>query len=302
VWSGQYVQRRKDGSSFWADTVISLVKDQDGRPFGMIGIDRDITTSKEAEDNLRDSEARYRQLSESLEETVRQKVAELRQAESMAAIGQMVSTVAHEVRNPLQNIQMGVDAIRAKIGEDGEKREILEEITYGVDNLNKIIGELLEYAKPVRLKFSVANLREIVANALKTVDHKLTDIDIHIDLEHEDREIAIDTPKFNAALANLLSNAAEAMPSGGELSICSQFQENEGAGILKISISDRGCGIDEEHLDRIFQPFFTTKTRGTGLGIPACKKIIEAHNGSLTIKSEPKKGTTVDIEIPSAGP
>jgi PAS domain S-box-containing protein len=302
MWSGRYVQRRKGGTPFWADTVISLVKDQDGRPLGMIGIDRDITGPKEAEENLRDSEARYRQLSESLEETVRQKVAELRQAESMAAVGQMVSTVAHEVRNPLQNIQMGVDAMQAEIGEDEEMREILEEINYGVSNLNRIIGELLEYAKPLQLNFSVANLREIVANALKTVDHKLTDIDIHIDLEQGDREISIDTPKFNAALVNLLSNAAEAMPTGGDLNICSRFEENDGAGILKLSITDRGCGIDEEHLDRIHQPFFTTKVKGTGLGIPACKKIIEAHNGSLTIKSEINKGTTVDIEIPATGP
>jgi PAS domain S-box-containing protein len=298
VWSGRYVQRRKDGSSFWAEAVILLAKDQNGRPFGMIGIDRDITGPKEAEENLRDSEARYRQLSESLEVTVRQKVAELRQAESLAAIGEMVSIVAHEVRNPLQNIQMGVDAMQVEIGEDEEKQGILEEINYGVDNLNRIIIELLEYAKPVKLKPTVANLREIVANALKTLDHKLTGINIHIDLEHEGREIEIDTPKFNSAFVNLLSNAAEAMPSGGELSILSRFQDDHGASLLKLTITDSGGGIDKEHLDRVHQPFFTTKTKGTGLGIPACKKIIEAHNGSLTIKSEVNKGTTVDIEIP----
>lgn len=477
MWSGQDLQKRKDGSSFWADTVISLVKDHNGRPFGLIGIDRDITESKRAEEKvkwelavtaalsklykplisafssmeditgtvldqaitltgsehgyvnsidtatgdaightltemmgsqcrvseenrtivfprgenglypalwgyslnaleafftnspethpastglpeghipverfltmpvmleeelvgqialankpedytdldleairrladfyalaiqrkrvenaLRTSESRYRGLSESLEEAVRQKVAQLRQAESMAAIGQMVSIVAHEVRNPLQNIQMGVDAIQKKIGQDKDKQEILDEINYGVNILNGIVEELLEYSKPVRLRFSSAPIGDIVGNALKTVDHRLGGVNTLVDLEHENRDIAVDVPKFSSVLVNLLSNAAEAMPAGGDLRISSQFLENDGITVLRLSISDSGCGIDEEHLDRIRQPFFTTKTKGTGLGIPACEKIIEAHNGNLTISSKLSEGTTVDIEIPA---
>jgi len=251
---------------------------------------------------LRESEASYRKLSESLEESVKEKVAELRQAESLAAIGRMVSIVAHEVRNPLQNIQMGVDSIRKEIGDDKEKNEILEEIDYGVNLLNGIIAELLYYSRPVALIYSSRSVRELVDQVLKTMARKLDGIGVNLDLEHEDRPVWIDPFRINAVLINLIANAAEAMPAGGQITITSRFAEDNGANLLRLAIEDTGCGIGKEDLKQVHEPFFTTKTRGTGLGLPVCKKIVEAHGGGLSITSKVNEGTTAQIWIPIDNP
>jgi len=247
---------------------------------------------------LRESEARYRLLSQNLDKEVKNKVAELRQAESMAAIGRMVSTVAHEVRNPLQNIQMGVDMVRKKIGEGKENVQILEGVDYGISLLNKIVSELLDYARPVNPDYSSLPIGIMVRQALKTLAHKLGSIETSVEVEQEEREITVDPVKFTQALVNLMSNAAEAMPQGGTLRICSQFRNVDGASVLRLSISDTGHGIEEDDLEQIQQPFFTTKPRGVGLGIPVCKKIIEAHDGSLSFTSTIGMGTTAEISIP----
>jgi signal transduction histidine kinase len=253
-------------------------------------------------DALRKSEARYRGLSERLEEAVKKKVAELQQAQSLAALGQMVSVVAHEVRNPLQNIQMGVDTIRREVEGDSHKLQILDEINYGVNLLNGIIRDLLEYSRPVMLHYSSWPIQEIVGRALRALAHKLHDISVHVELEQEDKEISVDIAKFTAVLVNLLSNAAEAMPNGGDIWIRSTCSESDGSSFWNLSISDNGCGIDEKHLERIHEPFFTTKTRGTGLGIPVCDKVIGAHNGNLQIVSTFNQGTTARIRLPVREP
>lgn len=283
----------------WHNAALT---DKAGNIIGTLSSGQDITERKQAEEALRESEARYRKLSESLEETVKEKVAELNQAESLAAIGRMVSIVAHEVRNPLQNIQMGVDSMRIKIGEDGEKTEILGEIDYGVNLLNGIIGELLDYSRPVTLKRSQHSVRDLVNHALKTMTHKLENIDVQLELEHDTRKVVVDALRIGAVLVNLVSNAAEAMPAGGALKISSGIIEDEGVSMLRLSIADTGCGIDEENLKRIHEPFFTTKTKGTGLGIPVCKKIIDAHDGKLIITSKVDEGTTVDLWLPFGEP
>ncbi len=247
---------------------------------------------------LRNSEARYRKLSASLEDKVKEKMAELRQAESLATIGRMVSIVAHEVRNPLQNIQMGVDSIRIELGDDEDKAEILEEIDYGVDLLNGIIAELLDYSRPVTLKRSPQSINDLVEQALKTLTHKLDNINVQLVWKHDARKVEVDAFRIGAVLVNLISNAVEAMPAGGDLKIGSAVSQDNGLSMLKLSISDTGCGIADDDLKQIDEPFFTTKIRGTGLGIPVCKKIAEAHSGSLVITSKLNEGTTVELLLP----
>jgi PAS domain S-box-containing protein len=251
-----------------------------------------------ARHELEESESRYRRLSESLEKEVEEKAAQLTEAESLAAVGRMVSTVAHEVRNPLQNIRMGVDAMRKKAGNDKDKLEILEEIDFGVNMLNQTIRELLEYSKPLEMKYASVPIRGIIDRSLKTLVDRLKDIDVHLELDPKTPEISVDRVKFTAAFTNLILNAVEAMPEGGDIWISSKLSEMPGANVLLISISDAGCGIDQAHMENIYEPFFTTKTRGTGLGLPTCKKIIEAHGGTLSISSELNKGTTAEITLP----
>ncbi len=247
---------------------------------------------------LRSSEAKYRGLSENLDREVKKKVQELKQAESLASIGQMVSVVAHEIRNPLQNIRMGIDAVRKGTKGDKGTGELLEEVDYGINSLNRIVEDLLEYSRPVKLQCSTWAIRDIVEQALHSLSHRLHKTNIRLELEREDGEFFVDAPKMTRALVNLIANAVEAMPDGGDLWIRSKFVESDGARLLNLSISDTGCGIDAEGLERIKEPFFTTKTSGTGLGIHICKKIVDAHNGGFSIKSAVNEGTTVEISLP----
>ncbi len=257
----------------------------------------DITERRRAEEKLRQSESRYRNLSESLEETVKKQVDQLRRAESLAAIGKVVSVVAHEVRNPLQNIRMGVDAIREQIGKDEDTLAVLKEVEHGVRLVDEIVSELLEYSRPIRLDRSSWWVKDIVVQALGMVSQKVKNISVQLDVDQ--KEVFVDANKMMRVLVNLISNAADAMPEGGNLTIRSQFCEG-GGGVyrLSLSISDNGCGISEENLRLIQEPFFTTKTQGIGLGISICRKIIEAHEGTLNITSKVNEGTTVEIVLP----
>lgn len=249
--------------------------------------------------SLKESERRYRILSENLEIAVKERIKELRQSESLASIGQMVSVIGHEIRNPLHTIQMGIGALRKEMSEDKAKSEILEEIDYGVNTLNSIVKELLEYARPVDLEYSSWPIRDIVSRALNTLRDRIGKIRVHLELEDENEEMRVDGAKMVRVLSNLILNAAEAMPGGGDLRILSRFFELDTGKVLRLSISDNGHGIDEKDLERIHEPFVTTKPQGTGLGIPICKKIIQAHNGSFRMNSKVREGTIIDIELPA---
>jgi signal transduction histidine kinase len=230
---------------------------------------------------------------------VEQKVAELRQAQSLAAIGQMVSVVAHEVRNPLQSIKLGTDVLHLELDDNKSLSETLAAIDRGIETLSSIVTELLEYSKPVELQYSTLPVMALVEEALRLLSHKLRDISISLEVDQREREISVDSMKFTAVLVNLISNAIEAMPNGGSLGICSRFLTENGSSVLKLSITDNGCGIAEKDLQRVQEPFVTTKSRGTGLGLPICKKIVEAHRGSMQIRSRLNEGTVVEITIPS---
>ncbi|RJP18581.1 MAG: hypothetical protein C4520_14185 [Candidatus Abyssobacteria bacterium SURF_5] len=218
--------------------------------------------------------------------------------EHLASIGQMVSFVAHEMRNPLQNIQLGVDILRMKIEENCEKLETLEQIEYGVHMLHTMVKDLLDYAKPIALRPCPTTISALIAKSLLALSNKINGIPVHLDLEQADREILQDVEKTLQLLINLMLNAVEAMPRGGELKVRSRFTTLNGANAVALMISDTGCGISESDLERIQQPFVTTKQQGVGLGIPICKKIIAAYGGTFHITSSVGKGTTVVVTLP----
>ncbi|RJP14345.1 MAG: hypothetical protein C4520_21775 [Candidatus Abyssobacteria bacterium SURF_5] len=247
---------------------------------------------------LEENERKYRILSEDLDKEVKRKVAELQQAERMAAIGRMVAVVSHEARNPLQHIRLGVETLQIHMGDDTDKMEIIEEIQHGVTLLDKIISDLLEYSRHVSLTLSPVQYGALVRKVVSMLSHKTDNVAVHVELEQEEREIVVDPVKLSQVLVNVLSNGIEALNNSGNIWISSNFFEREGSECLDLSVSDDGPGMSEETLNRIGEPFFTTKILGTGLGIAISKKIIDAHGGSLNVRSKPGDGTTVVITLP----
>ncbi|MBI4832536.1 MAG: response regulator, partial [Candidatus Lindowbacteria bacterium] len=297
-WEGELIHQSSDGRRVTVASEWILHRDSKGEPSAIIEVNTDISARKVAEDALRESEARYRHLSESLEETVKKQVAELRHAKTLAALGQMVSVVAHEIRNPLHTINLGIESLQKALqeGKKKEVREISGEIAHGLKLMNSVITELLNYSKPVTLEPSWGMLRSIVEQALGVLGDALENISVDLDLEQMD--VFIDEGKMTRVFVNLFSNAVDSMPDGGHLKVHSEYSVTDGALCLKLLVSDTGCGMTEDVLEHVQEPFFTTKIRGVGLGIPVCKKIVEAHDGALAIRSKVNEGTTVELTFP----
>jgi len=298
VWRGENTILSAGGQEIPVSQVVLSHKDATGKAQYLSTIVRDISRLRETESALRNSEERYRHLAENLEIMVKEQVAKLRQAESMAAIGQMMSVVAHEIRNPLNNITLGVDTLQVLL-QDQERLEVCAEIQYGVTILRKIFEELLDYSRPVKLIYSVCSLNDVIKDALKRIPAISPAVSLEIETEEGDRQVILDPEKIARVLVNLLSNAMDAMPGGGILKIFSSRCSGNAQESVLLRVSDTGAGMDEETLERILTPFFSTKPRGTGLGLPICSKIVEAHNGKMTVTSKPGEGTTVEIVLPA---
>ncbi len=282
--------------------VILSHKDALGKVQYLSTIVRDISHLKKVEAALRESEERHRHLSERLEAMVKEQVAKLRQAERMAEIGQMISTVAHEIRNPLNNITLGLDTLQLLLQENEACMEVCEEIQYGVTILREVFAEVLDYARPVKLACSLCTIDEVIIDALKRIPDASPEVTFHAQIDGGDRQLLLDLEKMTRVLVNLISNALDAMPHGGTCTIASAFTREFEEEALVLTVCDTGAGMDEHTLGQIEKPFFSTKAAGTGLGVPICRKIVDAHNGRLSIQSKPNEGTTVKIFLPASAP
>jgi signal transduction histidine kinase len=228
-------------------------------------------------------------------------VAELKQSEHLAAIGKMISVVSHEIRNPLQNIQLGFEMLR-KAFLDDEQIETLSDIERGLQMLNETVDDLLDFARPARLNRRPCKVETVIKHSLSLLQPRLQNISLQMDFKQGDKLILFDPEKMSRVVINLMLNAIEAVPAGGEVRLFADFFKEEEKSYLKICISDNGIGIDDAILLQITEPFFTTKPHGTGLGLSICRKIIEAHGGRMSITSKIQMGTTVELIIPAEGP
>jgi two-component system cell cycle sensor histidine kinase/response regulator CckA len=264
---------RPDGSVRWIRSRAFPIVDERGNVVKLTGVATDITDLKE-------------------------KIAQLKDAESLSAIGRMVAFVAHEVRNPLQIIQSGVETLEQMPQKDLQ-REILEELRLGVEVLNNTIRQLLDFARRPELEIGPERVQEVVNYSLRSIERKLKGIHLNTRYVPEQANILVDKEKFAQVLINVVQNAVEAMPSGGNISITSNLFEQDGEKRARITVADSGCGIPQETLERMSEPFFTTKLGGIGLGLSICRKITQAHGGSINIKSKENEGTIVEIVLPA---
>jgi PAS domain S-box-containing protein len=250
---------------------------------------------------LEENERILKAYTEDLEKLVEEEANKLKDAERLAAIGETAGMVGHDIRNPLQAITSSVYLAKEELKtlpESSEKEDLtesLETIEDQVAYINKIVSDLQDFVKPLNPKIEEVDLQKLVKDAFLSSAIP-ENIKVLISVADDLRQLAVDRYFIKRVLVNLITNAIQAMPDGGTLTV-KATQEN---GMARISVEDTGLGIPEENRNEIFKPLFTTKSKGQGFGLAVCKRLVEAHNaGSITFESEAGKGSKFTIQVPN---
>ena len=225
---------------------------------------------------------------------------ELETSRRLASLGRLAAGVAHEIRNPLSSIKGFATYFKERYRDNPDDQKTSEIMIQEVDRLNRVITQLLEFARPPVIQKKRASLQSLIQHSLKMIERQASAKQIQVlsRLPPEIKEVDLDPDGINQVLLNLYLNAVEAMDPGGKLSV--SLSMDEGSAWIKIMVSDTGSGISKEDLEHIFDPYFTTKQTGTGLGLAIVHKIIEAHGGEVRAESEVGRGTTVTVLLPLA--
>lgn len=222
---------------------------------------------------------------------------EITRVQALAALGEIAATIAHEVRNPLGGIVGFASLLKRDLPEDHPGQRMVDKIITGVDNLNNSVSSLLMYARDISLSPREVELRnfmeEIVTYFSADINHDSGKYNISTELNPMDISWRLDPEQFRQAIVNLLYNAVQAMPDGGDIRLSARVNDE-----LQVEVSDSGPGIKEKDRERIFTPFFTTKEGGTGLGLATVKKIVDAHRGKIDVITEPGEGTCFKLVFP----
>lgn len=224
----------------------------------------------------------------------------MRRQESLAAVGQATAQVAHEIRNPLGSIRLGVAMLRDNV-KDAEGLNTIELVERGIRHLNKLVVDVSQFSRRKALERSNVDLHELLDHSLDLAADKIKEKATTIDKQYAPEATVgkWDFDQLSQVFVNLIANAVDASPNGSSLTIStSTVKLNEAKNFARVSIADQGSGMDQATRDRIFEPFFSTKKRGTGLGLAIVKQIIEQHDGEINVESAAGKGTKFIIDLP----
>jgi hypothetical protein len=220
-------------------------------------------------------------------------------------LGKISSGMAHEIRNPLNFIGLAVDHLGAMAEGKGdereaEKRQVIGRVKEEIGRLNELVTNFILYGRPPELHRAAVRIPELAAGVLRMAEERLRAQSISCRTEFEDgRGIHVDPDMLRRAMVNLVGNAVDAMPNGGTLSISTGPRPD---GRYSVVVEDTGVGIPAEERERIFEPYFTTKESGLGLGLVLTKKIVDAHGGEIFVDSTPGRGTRIEIALPADPP
>jgi PAS domain S-box-containing protein len=263
----------KDGRRIQVIFTRTAIHDDSGNVMGSSSVIKDVTSFRSLERQLAD-------------------------AEHLATLGELSAGLAHEIKNPLAGIKGAIEVILDSLPRKDAQREILGDVIHEVNRIDKTVRNLLSYAKPKPASHSSIDLpglaHRIVAIARSTSKHD--GLPIRIEQSTEIPEFTGDETQLEQALLNLLLNAQHAMPSGGCIEVALSY--DSAAAIIKLEVSDNGPGIPDELKKKIFQPFFTTQTTGTGLGLATCLKNVQYHGGAIEVQSKAGQGAKFIITIP----
>ena len=233
----------------------------------------------------------------SVNEELRRTQQELLQKERLSAIGEVCGAVAHGLKNPVSSVRSAVQLLGAISLSSEERKEITQDILQEVDRLTNRLNDLLNFIRPFELNLQYTQLADILKNAVRDLKWKAKEekLQLQIDLPEGEESIQIDASLITEAVLIVLSNAMEASASGNSVT-CQLISKDKEQWVV---ITDQGKGISVENLPRVFDCFFTTRSQGVGLGLALCKKIVELHQGEVTIDSQENKGTQVRLTLPT---
>lgn len=259
-----------DDSNKYFDTVKVPLFNEDGSRKGLVVIGRDVTDKKQAEE-------------------------ELRKREKLSIVGELAASVGHEIRNPLTSIKGFLQLLKEDKKNESYKNYyniMLSEL----DRINQIVGELLILAKPQAMSFTRCNLQVILKDVLCLLETQANMNNVGLAYYYdEDAHVSCEGNKLKQVFINLIKNAIEASEGGGEVRI-EMKKLNDGN--VCVSVMDNGCGIPEHIFEKLGEPFYSSKEKGTGLGVMVSNKIIDEHKGNLAFASKEGEGTTVEVVLP----
>ena len=285
-WRGEFHNRRKDGSLYWESAAISALRDSDGEITHFLAVKEDITERKR------------------LQREVETRSQELARAQALAAMGQMATMLAHDLRNPLSSVKMAVQIL----GKQAEGREAQETVLIGQEQvryMEDIITAMLTYSSPGEMKMTWLEADKLITGVIGTVRRRIAEYEVHVSTNCPPGLPTFpgDASKLRQLLSNLLVNAlqaASARPVGQrEVQISAERVIDARGQQVRFRICDNGDGIDPKLRDRLFEPFFTTRTKGTGLGLAIVRQIAELHDATLEMQPNHPTGTCATLMLPS---
>ncbi|MDQ0199172.1 ATP-binding protein [Neobacillus ginsengisoli] len=264
----EYKAKRMDGTTFFFE-VTSMYIIFGGKE-AVLSIGKDITERKEETERL------------------------LQKSEKLALLGQMAAGIAHEIRNPLTSIKGFVQLFKS----GPPKEEYIDIVLSELERINSIVGEFLVLAKPTAVVFAEKDVRALIRDVVTLINTQsiLNNVQIFTEFNSDLPMVSCEENQLKQVFLNLLKNAIEAMPRGGNIDIKVKSKEEDK---IIIQISDQGIGIPKDRISTLGEPFYTTKEKGTGLGLMTCYKIIESHYGELRIHSKENEGTTIEVILPT---
>jgi PAS domain S-box-containing protein len=221
----------------------------------------------------------------------------------LTVLAEVSAVVAHEIRNPLAGMVAGIQHLLTKSREGDERHEALQRMLKEGERVNRIIEDILLITRPPHLDLAPCDVSDVIAEVLEQHEDNARALSVQVRLYRSPGLPLVrgDQERLYRALATVVSNGIESMPEGGRLDVVVTGPTREGANYVELEIADTGVGIKQDEIDRVFEPFYSTKTRGTGLGLVIAKRIIDGHGGEIEIQSEEGEGTKVLVRLPLAG-
>ncbi|MFO7982458.1 MAG: ATP-binding protein [Desulfuromonadales bacterium] len=227
---------------------------------------------------------------------------QMERADRLASVGEMATGLAHEIKNPLAGISGAISVLAAEFPDDDERRQVVDEVLEQIKRLDKTVTDLLYFGRPGTPELAFADINDLADKTLFLISQHPEARNVHRvkELTRDLPLACVDPKQVQQVFLNIFINAIQAMKEGGTLSVGTDRYQLGEREMIRIRIADSGDGIPQEKLEKIFTPFFTTKTQGTGLGLAICKRLVEEQGGGIQVESRQGEGTTFAIDLPAA--